>query len=200
METDELIAALAADATPAKRPKLLVRTLLGAICAAVLVIVLWGIRPNLGEALGSGTVQAKHLYTLLLLVGTSLLMVKTPLGQPIRLFPIWIVGAAIAVMWAGAVALGSDPMGQTALSCIVSIPLIALPIGALLFAGMRHRVEPFASQRGFATGLFAGAVSASIYAVHCFEDAPAFYLLWYTGGILLSGAIGHMTGKRLLGV
>lgn len=200
METDELIAALAADATPAKRPRLIARAVIGALCTVVLVLVLYGLRPDLSEALKLGPVQAKHFFTLFVLAGLTWLLTRAPVGQRANMRPLWIAGAAIVVLWGGAAAMGSDPMGQTALACFVSIPLLALPVIGLMFAGLRHRVEPFAAERGFLTGLFAGAVSASIYAVHCIEDAPAFFLLWYTAGIVVSGVIGHLIGKRVLSV
>lgn len=200
METDELIAALAADATPPKRPKLVVRVVLGAFIAAALMVVFWGVRSDWAAALQTSAVQSKHLYTAILVLGLGILMAKYPIGETKRFLPIWVSLGAIALMWGVSVALGGDPMGQTALSCIASIPLLALPIGGLLFAGLRHSVEPFATQRGFLVGLFSGSVSAALYAVHCFEDAPAFFLLWYTLGIILSGVIGRFVGKRLLNV
>lgn len=200
METDELIAALAADATPPKRPKLVVRVVLGAFIAAALMVVFWGVRSDWAAALQTSAVQSKHLYTAILVLGLGILMAKYPIGETKRFLPIWVSLGAIALMWGVSVALGGDPMGQTALSCIASIPLLALPISGLLFAGLRHSVEPFATQRGFLVGLFAGSVSAALYAVHCFEDAPAFFLLWYTLGIILSGVIGRFVGKRLLNV
>ncbi len=200
METDELIATLAADATPPKRPKLVVRVVLGALIAAVLMFVFWGVRSDLATALQTGAVQSKHIYTAFLVLGLGILMTKYPMAETKRFLPISLALGAIAVMWLVSVALGGDPMGQTALSCVASIPLLALPIGGLLITGLRHSVEPFAAHRGFLVGLFSGSVSAAVYAVHCFEDAPAFFLLWYTLGIMLSGAIGGGVGKRFLNV
>jgi Uncharacterized protein conserved in bacteria len=121
-------------------------------------------------------------------------------GRTLPLWPFAIIGALTVLAWAIAALSGGDVMGETAFACLVSIPLLALPLGVVLFAGLRHKIEPFAARRGFAAGLFVGAIAATIYALHCDEDSPAFFLLWYSLGITLCGIIGRYVGRRVLGV
>ena len=37
-----------------------------------------------------------------------------------------------------------------------------------------------------------------IYSMHCIEDDPAFYGIWYSVGVLLVMLIGGLLGRRLL--
>lgn len=200
METDELIAALAADDIPPKRPHLALRVLAGAVLAFALMLVTLGLRPDWTVAVQSLPVLAKQLLPLALaFVAGGLLFAK----PPERVLPMWpfvAFGLIVALVWAAMALSGQDIMGQTALACLISIPLLALPLGAALFAGLRHRVEPFPARQGLIAGLFAGAVATTIYALHCDEDSPAFFLLWYSLGILMCGAVGRYAGQRFLGV
>ena len=43
---------------------------------------------------------------------------------------------------------------------------------------------------GFAAGIFAGGLAASIYGLHCPHSTFLFVGLWYGGGVLLTGAVG----------
>ena len=47
-------------------------------------------------------------------------------------------------------------------------------------------------------GLMAGAMGASVYAFACPEHAAAFMAVWYCLGILVSAALGAVTGPRFL--
>lgn len=109
-------------------------------------------------------------------------------------------GAAIAVVWMIFAAGGGDVWGNSLWQCLLSIPLMALPVGIALFAGLRHRIEPDSARTGLIAGLLAGATGAAIYAAHCNEDSPAFYLIWYGLAVLICGVAGLLAGRRLLGV
>ncbi|WP_460272861.1 NrsF family protein [Celeribacter sp. ULVN23_4] len=200
METDELIAALAADDIPPKRPHLALRVLAGAVLAFALMLATLGLRPDWAVAVQSLPVLAKQLVPLALAFVAGGLLFAKPSERVLPLWPFVAFGLIVALVWAAMALSGQDIMGQTAFACLVSIPLLALPLGAALFAGLRHRVEPFPARHGLIAGLFAGAVATTIYALHCDEDSPAFFLLWYSLGILICGAVGRYAGQRFLGV
>ena len=49
-----------------------------------------------------------------------------------------------------------------------------------------------------ATAILAGAWATMIYAFFCTEDSPAFYGLWYSVGIMITGGIGALAGRIFL--
>lgn len=200
METDELIAALAADDIPPKRPHLALRVLSGAVLAFALMVITLGLRPDWSAAVQTLPVFVKQVSPLALAgLAGGMLFAMAP-GRPVPLWPFALVGGLVVLAWGIAALSGGDVMGQTTFACLLSIPLLALPLGAILFAGLRHRVEPFAARRGFVAGLFAGSVATLIYVLHCDEDSPAFFLLWYSLGIAICGLAGRYAGRQFLGV
>ena len=73
----------------------------------------------------------------------------------------------------------------------------ALPTMALLMA-LRRGASLAPVQSGALAGLGGGAAAAALYALHCPEDSPLFYVPWYGTGILMAGAAGAVLGGRLL--
>ena len=62
-----------------------------------------------------------------------------------------------------------------------------------------RRLAPIHLERtGAAAGFAAGALAATLYGLHCPEQAAAFVATWYTLGIAGATAIGALTGRRLL--
>ena len=51
---------------------------------------------------------------------------------------------------------------------------------------------------GAVLGLFAGAMAALVYTLHCPELSPAFLVVWYSLGMLIPAAVGAALGERLL--
>jgi hypothetical protein len=51
---------------------------------------------------------------------------------------------------------------------------------------------------GLAAGLTSGGLAATMYALHCPEWAASFVATWYALGILASGALGAVAGRRVL--
>lgn len=200
MDTDELIAALAADDVPAKRPHLLWRIAFGAAMSLVLVLVFWGMRPGWpGVLLMAPLLVKQSLPVLVALAAWPLLRRSDPEAQA-PLWPLWLLAVAGAVGWLFAALTGGDILGQTLWACLLSIPALALPIALALFRGLRHRVEPRPARSGMLAGLVSGGAAAAIYAVHCDEDSAAFFLLWYGLAIVLCGLAGRVAGRRWLGV
>ncbi len=200
MDTDELIAALAADDVPAKRPHLLWRVAFGVAVSLVLMLVFWGMRPGWPNLLMMAPLLVKQsLPILVALVAWPLLRRSDPEAQA-PLWPLWLLAATGAAGWLLSAITGGDILGETLWACLLSIPALALPIALALFRGMRHRVEPRPARSGMLAGLVSGGAAAAVYAVHCDEDSAAFFLLWYGLAIVICGLAGRVAGRRWLGV
>lgn len=200
METDELIAALAADDVPAKRPRLHWRIAFGLAVSIVLMLVFWGMRPGWPDVLLMAPLLVKQsLPVLVALAAWPVLRHSDPEAQA-PLWPLGLLALASAAGWLVSTLTGGDVLGKSLWQCLLSIPALALPIGVVLFRGLRHRVEPRPGRSGLLTGIFAGAAAAAVYAVHCDEDSAAFFLLWYGLAIALCGAVGRAAGRRWLSV
>ncbi len=50
----------------------------------------------------------------------------------------------------------------------------------------------------FRAGLAAGGIAATMYGLHCPEWAASFVATWYSLGILASGVLGAVIGRRVL--
>lgn len=199
MDTDELIAALAADDTPATPPRLVRRMLAGAVVSAVLMAAFWGIRPDWSAAVQTAPVLVKQTLPAVIGLFAIFMLANGPEGRR----SLWVFGAiaaAAALAWGAAMLAGGDMMGTSVSACLASIPALAIPMGVPLFLGLRHRIEPRPARTGTIAGILAGAASATIYAIHCDEDSAAFFLLWYGVAIAACGLAGRIAGRRYLGV
>lgn len=209
MRTDELVRLLAADATPAPDPRRqLVRGLAaGALVVAAVALPVLGFRPDPLAVLTSGRVMLKQLLPVLLAVAAfgAALRLARPEGRVGR----WgVLLAAVPVLLVVAVAaeLAALPraawmpalVGGTSRFCLVAITLMALPplAGALWALPAGASTRPAAS--GALAGLLAGGTAAALYAIHCTEDSPLFYAVWYGLAVLLATAAGAAIGRRLL--
>ncbi len=207
MKTDDLIRSLAAD-TAVARP--LTATLaFGLIPAVVIGLVgidaVLGFRPDALAALISPVSALRHVLTLALcFVALRLcLTLARPEGRA-RLWPLAVVaGLAVAVVaWAFiSLPVGAREMalfGKTMVPCLVTVPIIsALPVAAVL-ATLRRGAVTRPVLAGALAGLAGGGAGAAIYALHCTEDSPLFYVTWYGLGILAVSAVSALIGSRLL--
>ena len=46
--------------------------------------------------------------------------------------------------------------------------------------------------------LASGATAAAVFAIHCTEDSPLFYAVWYALAILIVTGLGAALGRRVL--
>jgi len=207
MKTDQLIAALAADARA--EPGMgagLARWLLPALAlTALALLMVWGLRPGLAAALMQPAVAAKVALPLVMAATALTLALRSarPEARP-AVAPLALLGAAaLALLAAG---LATTPpalweqawLGNTALACLISIPALAvLPLAASLLA-LRRGASTSPARTGLLAGLLAGAAATALYALHCPEDSPLFYVCWYGLGIVISGTAGRLLGPRLL--
>jgi hypothetical protein len=208
MKTDELIAAIAADAHPVHRPP--ERTAIGALvvgCAVALLAFLLtlGARPDIADAVLTWRFILKLtiVATAAVLITLECIRLARPLARP-SVWPILVIVAFVATAFV--VELLSSPsdtwarklIGTNALICLTSIPLLSLaPLAALMLA-LRSGAPAAPVWTGAMVGLASAALGASLYALHCFDDSPLFVATWYGAAALIMTGLGALLGARLL--
>jgi hypothetical protein len=209
MKTDELIRTLAADTMqgPKLRSKLMVLLLPALAIAALALWLTLGFRPDLGSALLTPISAAR--FVLAGVLGFTACHIALTLARPeghmtARLWPLAAVaGAALGlVVWSFATtaqdARQMATVGKTIATCLVTIPLLSiLPVGALLYT-LRQGATTAPARAGFVAGLAGSGLSAAIYALHCTEDSPLFYVTWYGLAIATVALVSALMGARML--
>lgn len=186
----------------------LLQSIIAAILASTALLVLfWGIRPDLSAVIAEPLVLVKYLLPALTAAPCLWLASKTrhpdtQLDGVLRwmLLPL---AAVIALVVSALMSLPSETWlstikGETLFACLYSIPILAAPILAAMLWVMRSGASSRPALAGAMAGLASGCLATTVYALHCYEDNPAFYGLWYTAGIVLMGVIGQQAGKRTL--
>lgn len=210
MRTPTLIALLSADATPPRpiAPRLLLRAGAGLLLAAVVLLMLvLGIRPDLRAALDDPVTRMKWLLPLAVALPALYAALRMTRPQehavPARWLAVLIGGGAllwwlVAAISAAPGTLWPDMRGNSAIQCLISITLFGL---LPLFPGLRVLAEgasPAPARSGAMLGLACGGLAACVYALHCNEDLPLFFLTWYGIGILIVATVGALAGRRML--
>jgi len=211
MKTDDLIALMAADAKKPTPPFPVTRRLgpaafVGAAVALAALVAWLGVR-DMGEAIDSPSYWMKTLYTAALAAAGFLLAER--LSRPGARATRGVVAlvAVIVIMLGVAVAqLVSTPaeamrdalLGSTWDKCPWRIAALAIPGLVLTLLAMRRFAPTRPALAGAGAGLFVGGIAATVYGLHCAETSAAFTMIWYTGGVALSTALGAFAGWRLL--
>ncbi|TRW99593.1 DUF1109 family protein [Paracoccus sp. M683] len=209
MKTDELIAAMVADATPGPSVGLLAaRWFLPALALMGLAVLLvLGPRADLTAAMAVPATAMKLVLPLVVAAAACLAVLRRAHPEARAGGLIWLVilvGGA-AALWFAVTLSGLPPSqwwaaakGQTLLFCLVAVPVIAILPLAVLIAVLRAGASTAPRRSGALAGLAAGAGAAALYALHCTEDSPLFFLSWYTLGILVVTGLGAAAGGRWL--
>jgi hypothetical protein len=208
MRTEDLINSLSRDAAPALPPvgAALMRSLLLALpVTALLFTWLFDIRMDALEALGEGWFALK----LLLAAGAGFVgwRLTRASAAPGRMIPAILLAALIGAILLADVAdlmmIGAEEwrerlVGDNAMTCLVSIPLLALaPLAASLWS-LRDAAVTRPALAGAAAGLMAGGVAALFYGLHCTDDSPLFLSVWYVMAISLVAMAGAAAGRVAL--
>jgi hypothetical protein len=210
MRTSELIDILARDVRPTP-PGAVNRKLLTALVAGGLItfaIVALGLRCQpLLAAVQQPWFWMKAGYTGLLTVAGAVIVRRlsvpgsrlgaAPFAAALVILVIFALGMSqiLSAPEAGRVALW---LGHTWKVCSPLILLLAVPIYACLIAAIRKLAPTRPPVTGAAAGFVAGALAATLYGLHCPEQAAAFVATWYTLGIGAATALGALAGRRLL--
>lgn len=209
--TDDLIARLARDLKPVPANALTrlfaLATAAGLLLSTAAMTSLLGVRPDLGQAVGTPNFWAKFGYTFALgLLGVWAASRIARPGESGRL-PLSIVPAVVALIAIAAViSYGMAPpedrhnlvMGSSALVCPFYILSLSMPIFLAVIMFMRRMAPTNLPLAGLAAGLMAGALGAWVYSFHCTESGLPFVGLWYSLGIVATMAIGALAGRWIL--
>jgi len=209
MNTDKLIATLAADGTQDASPMrmLLWATLAGIAVTATLFFILLGPRPDFMSATHSWRFVFKFVVTLALAASTALLVARAARPQSARgpadavlcLAPVLLLAAVIVELVVMPAATWIPRLiGHNARVCMFFIPLLSFgPLALLLFA-LRSGAPASSTRAGALAGLMAGGLGAAFYAAHCPDDSPLFVAVWYTIAVTFVTVVGAALGRRVL--
>jgi hypothetical protein len=211
MRTDDLIAMLSADVEPVEANAVARRYAValgwGAFGATLLMAVLFGVRPDLHSAVRLSMFWVKLAFPAAIAVGGLLVVARLSRpGMPLGRSPVAIAVPVVAIALLAIVALvGATPgeraallRGSTLRYCLETIPLLSLPVLAAVTWAMKGLAPTRLALAGGAAGLFAGAVGALVYSLHCPEMAAPFIAAWYSAGMLVPAAAGALLGPLVL--
>ena len=211
MKTDDLIAMLATGVEPV-RPGVvglrLHKALVAGVLGAFVVMLLgYGVRPDLAQAAWLPMFWVKLLFPLAVALPALVLMLR--LGRPgVRLGR---VGWALVVPWmalslfALGALMNAPPgarlelvLGKTWLSCALNIAWVSVPSFVATFWVLRGMAPTRPAWAGASAGLLAACLGTLVYALHCPEMQAPFLAVWYVLGMLIPTAAGALLGPKLL--
>ena len=211
MRTDDLIDQLAtaprAIPNGAVQRRFMGVAVAGALAALVLVLTWLHTRADLAEAMTGRMFWMKASYTALLAISGfwALERLARPDGAPRRALTF---GAAVLTLFVVAgltQAVLAEPeqrmimlRGHSWSVCARNILMLALPGLAATLLVLRGMAPTRPALTGFAAGAFAGGVAATVYGLHCGESTMVFVGVWYTLGVLGTGALGAVIGRWVL--
>ena len=166
-----------------------------------------GWRPDIGQARGTPTFVFKFVVTGALLAPAALLAARlarpdaTPglWGWALLIAPLLLVAGVSAELVASPINVWATKLiGTNAVACVTLIVLLSIaPFAALLFA-LSEGAPAKPRLTGAVAGIAAGALAATLYAMHCTDDSPLFVATWYTIAIGILAVAGSILGERLL--
>jgi hypothetical protein len=211
MKTDDLINMLSTNVEPVKgadpRNLLVIALAIGAVAALCLMLAVFGVPANaLGEQNFSIKVLAFAVTLGLVAVGTAFLIRSARPGEPGRrplillglLFFAMLSTGIVTLVLADPAAWGGMIFGPQWAACLICIPLFAIaPFVSLVWA-LRREAPTHLARTGAVVGMVAGALGATIFALHHPGGSIPFLVLWYGGPIVLCSLVGAILGPRLL--
>lgn len=210
MQTDRLIAALAADANtaPLRIGPVLALALLAALPVSVALFTsVLGMRPDVRTAMHNPFFDLKFVVTLAL--AFTAIVVSLHLARPEASFDKWgwLLSIPAILIALGIMAEMMMPherpwlmrmIGNNAMACMASIPLFALPFLAAALLALRRGAPARPTLAGAVAGLVAAGLGATLYASHCADDSPLFVVVWYSIATAFVAAVGAVAGRLML--
>lgn len=211
MKTDDLISMLASgpDVSAPKVPVLRFAVMIagGLLLSIILMLVVLGLRPNLGALAMLPAFWIKMAFVLALAASGWLAVTrlsapgsrinKLPLLIALPILLIWII-AAISMMNAAPEQRAYLFWGDTWHYCSWLIAILSLPIFVAILKVMRQLAPTRLRLAGAGAGFAAGTAATLVYSFHCPEIAAPFIGFWYLIGILIPSVIGAIIGPRVL--
>ncbi len=179
----------------------------GAFGSALLMAVLLGVRPDLGQAVLLPMFWTKFAYVACLALTSAILVLR--LSRPGRRLGGMPSALAVTViaMWmlAALVLTSADPterrqllFGGTSTTCPFFISILSVPVFLAAIWAMKGLAPTRLRLAGAAAGLVSGSLGALVYSLHCPEMAAPFLGVWYLLGVLIPTGVGALLGPRLL--
>lgn len=211
MKTDALIAALAAEAAPvdARRAErgFDARLAAGAVLVLLAALLAFGVQRDLAHAatlpmfwvkvLAPAAIAIAAWLALRRLGHPGMRLGRTPVAALVPVALLWMLAAGVLLSAAPGERL-SLLLGRSSPACALGIAVLSLPAFWLALQACRQLAPTRLGLAGGAAGLFAGAVAASAYGLHCDEMGAPFVAIWYVLGIAIPAAVGACLGRRLL--
>jgi len=209
VNTDQLIDLLAKNVEPAERPRwarrLLVTLLVGLAVAVLLLVIGFGVRPDIGAA--RMPVMLKAMFSAAAAAAALPLVARLMRpGRPLG----WRIGAILVFLGVCALAAFIALMGEPPERrmeawtgggfpwCVVVVPILAAPTAAALLWLMRAFAPTQLMLAGAAIGALSGGIGAMAYSMYCPIDSVAFVTTWYVVAIGICAALGAVVGARFL--
>lgn len=211
MKTDELVTLLAKSAGPVEQnvvPRRFMTALgWGAFGTTLAMAITLGVRADIAEAMWLPMFWIKLVFPLAIAVTAYLAVTRLARpGMRLGRLPVTLL-ALLAAIWLLAIvtmikavpeARHALVFGETWLACLRNIPLLSLPVWVGATWAMKGLAPTRPALAGGAAGLLAGAVSVTVYALHCPEMGAPFVAIWYVLGMLIPAVAGSLIGSRLL--
>lgn len=211
MTTDQLISLLVADLKPVD-PGRLSRVLLialgaGAAAAFAAMFLVFGLHPEMFNAKYLDFQLAKLAFTSSVIATAAVFLARFARpgaeGRSLVVF-VPLPFLAIAAFASAALASahwstwGSMIFGKTWLTCIFSIPVLAIaPFMAVVLA-LRTGAPTDLTRAGAVAGLVAGGLSAMACSLPCLDDSLPAIAVWYGLTIAICGTLSAKLGPSLL--
>jgi hypothetical protein len=210
MDTEQLIRSLAADNshhTRSVRHALMLALLAAAPVSLLIFFAELGVRPDIMTAMRNPFFDLKFAVTLALAI--SAVAVALHLSRPeaslrgfgwYLLIPAGLLVAGISgeMMMPQRAPMMTRLIGNNSRYCMISIPVLSLPLLVAALMGLRHGAPSRPALSGAIAGLLSGGLAATLYASHCTDDSPLFVATWYTLATALVAALGALIGSRVL--
>ncbi|QYD72446.1 DUF1109 domain-containing protein [Paraburkholderia edwinii] len=211
MNTENLIAVLAADAVPVGRhivERRMFSALSIAACGALVLLLLsYGVRADLAWLVSTPVFWAKVAFALAM--AGAALVATVRLSRPgVAVGRAWaglaapaaiVVIVALTVLWfAPHDARAALVMGHTWRTCSLNIAALSVPGLVAILAVVRSLAPTRLRLSGAAAGLLAGAIGTAAYCLRCPETSVPFWATWYLLGIAIPTLAGALLGNKVL--
>jgi hypothetical protein len=177
----------------------------GAIASFVLLIVVFGISPDLNDIDVIALVVAKLIFSLGAVGLTAVFLIPIASAGDSHWSGLQFIMPLLGVMVIAGVSMAADPnwsamveRGQW-LDCIVSVPIMTiLPFITIMGLVRLSAVPGDPAGTGAVIGLIAAGVSVIAYSLHCTVDPAPLVAFWFGGTSILAMLSGAKLGARLL--
>ena len=209
IKTPDLIASLAANATPVRRLRPpVMRAACWLLLAAVVLTLLavnQGIRPDLVQRLQEPAFAASMAASLLtgVLATIAAFLVSLPdrsrlwLLLPVPALIVWLsnVGYQCLIQW---VAIGPDGMsfGEAA-RCFATLVLTSLPLSLAMLVMLRYAAPLNPTAATFMGSLAVAATTATALSLFHVIDATVMILMWNFGTAVLFVGLAGVFGQKM---